>query len=1486
SNYKLPDEVTTTFDITAANPTLISAPIANSLTYNATAQNLVAEGNATGGKMMYSTDGTSWTEAVPQGTDAKSYTVYYKIAGDANHNSTEKSEPINVAISPKTIDVVWGVTNFNYDELPHTPTATLSGVETVDNSYVSLSVAGSGTNVGTYTATATLQGAKADNYQLSLATSTTSFSIGKSAPTVTSPTAATSLVYNGANQALLATAGSTLGGTMKYSIDGTNWTTEVPQAKVAQEYTIYYKVEGDANHTDVATKTLKAVIEKKLLTIDWGTKTFEYDGNPHKPVPTISGVEEDDQVEVTANGEKTDVGTYPTKATLSGSAAANYKLASGADQATFDITKATITVSAPTAEILTYNGGEQNLVTAATTSAGTVEYSINNGTSWSKTIPTATNAGLYSVYYRVNGGNNYNDIAPSGPVEVSIAQKELTLTWGSTTTFTYDGSPKKPTLEFAGNIGTDDVTVTVSGEQTNIGNYTAKAIIEGSASANYKLPTDITLDFSILQTAPTVTAPVANKLTYNGTNQNLVTSGSCSTGTIYYSTNGIDGWSETIPQGMNAGSDYKVYYKVESTDDNYEGVEPSGPISISIAKKTIGIEWSNTSFVYDGNPHMPTAIATGKEGIDNVTVIVIGEETESGSDYVATAVSIEGTDVANYEMPTNGLTTTFSIGRKPITKPVIDLSQSFVYTGTEQTFSIPGPSDAAGYTITGNKETNAGSYTATIKLGDNFSWSDGSTDDIMQEWSITRAEVTLPSAVISTFTYDGTVKALEVSENDLYTIDSENATATNAGTYNRVISLNDKANYVWTDGTDASKTITFTINKAKVDLPTAPTTNFIFDGTEKIFTVNPNANYIVDPANASATTIGSYPRTITLNDEDNYEWIDGTIAPKTIEFKIGTGTIDEPTIQLEYTYTGSTIVFLTGTEYDIINGEGKDAGTYSLKVTPQNGFTWEGGSVETKTYEVVILPAKIDKPTFVQTEYTWNGNEYNFNVPLNECYTISGETKATEIADYPVSITLLPNYIWSDGSSDAINETFKIKHIVINVPAADETEFTYDGNEKTYTLPDNDAYVIANNVQTDAGTYTVSVSFKDEAHYIWNDNTNDIKTYVFNIAKVTIPIPVAPQTTFIYDGQEKMFEIPEGAGYVVDSKNATGVDIMSYDRIISLKDKKNTLWSDGTSDDKVITFVIGDGTIELPIAGEFTYTGEPIILIPEKVEYKVEDGVQTDAGTYDVKLTPTKGFKWTDGTTVAKVVVVTINPAKVDKPNVESISFPYDGETHGIKIAENIAYSISGDTEAIKPGKYIVTVTLNNNYIWSDNTNATLTYTFVIEGNDEPEDPETNRLDASLIKLMWNDVLVVDNSDNRFISYQWYRNGSIIEGANEQFYCEKGGVNGSYEVIVIGADGKEYIIGPAVFMQESTAFNVTVNPNPIRTGEAFSIVVDGLSETEMHNAVVRIYTISSAVVFSSDKVEHINQIILSSRGAHVVSVVSGNKKGTVKIIVE
>ena len=75
------------FTIDKATPSITTAPTAKTgLKYMDYAQPLVTAGRATGGEMQYSLNSTDWSNDIPTGTDAKSYTVYYKVVGDENHN--------------------------------------------------------------------------------------------------------------------------------------------------------------------------------------------------------------------------------------------------------------------------------------------------------------------------------------------------------------------------------------------------------------------------------------------------------------------------------------------------------------------------------------------------------------------------------------------------------------------------------------------------------------------------------------------------------------------------------------------------------------------------------------------------------------------------------------------------------------------------------------------------------------------------------------------------------------------------------------------------------------------------------------------------------------------------------------------------------------------------------------------------------------------------------------------------------------------------------------------------------------------------------------------------------------------------------------------------------------------------------------------------------------------------------------------------------
>ena len=96
----------------------------------------------------------------------------------------------------------------------------------------------------------------------------------KTSATVTAPTTKT-LTYNGTAQELV-NAGTATGGELQYSLDGTNYSTTIPTATNAGNYTIYYKVVGDAAHNDVAAATLTVTIAKAALTVTAEDKTVNY----------------------------------------------------------------------------------------------------------------------------------------------------------------------------------------------------------------------------------------------------------------------------------------------------------------------------------------------------------------------------------------------------------------------------------------------------------------------------------------------------------------------------------------------------------------------------------------------------------------------------------------------------------------------------------------------------------------------------------------------------------------------------------------------------------------------------------------------------------------------------------------------------------------------------------------------------------------------------------------------------------------------------------------------------------------------------------------------------------------------------------------------------------------------------------------------------------------------------------------------------------
>lgn len=143
----------------------------------------------------------------------------------------------------------------------------------------------------------------------------------------------------------------------------------------------------------------------------------------------------------------------------------------------------------PAASDLTYNGTAQALVTAGSTQL--FQYSTD-GTNWASSIPTATDAGTYTVMWRIANGNTVYD---SGSVDCEIKPAALTVTAQDASKVEGEQDPAL-TYTASGLCGSDSLTgdlARAAGETP--GTY---AITQGTlaAGSNYSM-TFTGADFTI-----------------------------------------------------------------------------------------------------------------------------------------------------------------------------------------------------------------------------------------------------------------------------------------------------------------------------------------------------------------------------------------------------------------------------------------------------------------------------------------------------------------------------------------------------------------------------------------------------------------------------------------------------------------------------------------------------------------------------------------------------------------------------------------------------------------------------------------------------------------------------------------------------------------------------------------------------------------------------------------------------------------------------
>lgn len=86
-----------------------------------------------------------------------------------------------------------------------------------------------------------------------------------------------------------------------------------------------------------------------------------------------------------------------------------------------------------------------------------------------------------------------------------------------------------------------------------------------------------------------------------------------------------------------------------------------------------------------------------------------------------------------------------------------------------------------------------------------------------------------------------------------------------------------------------------------------------------------------------------------------------------------------------------------------------------------------------------------------------------------------------------------------------------------------------------------------------------------------------------------------------------------------------------------------------------------------------------------------------------------------------------------------------------------------------------------------------------------------------IVYRKWNDLLFVDNGNEEYVSYQWYKNHTAIDGATRQYLYTQGvvleGDGNIYHAVATRADGSQVVSCEGLF--EEFSASAPLNPGKV-----------------------------------------------------------------------
>ena len=685
--------------------------------------------------------------------------------------------------------------------------------------------------------------------------------------------------------------------------------------------------------------------------------------------------------------------------------------------------------------------------------------------------------------------------------------------------------------------------MTVSGEQTEVGTYTATAT--ELSDSNYKLPTQNTVTFEIVKAhrkAPT--SVTATGTTYKGGTDGRLNDVDSS---MEYRKDGENEWHSISGDAVEGLSTGKYYVRYKDCQNYYASPEKEvyvangQEIKVKVPASQVGytLSVSNTVVDYNESSTLTFALNKGYSKTTDFAVKVNGETVQlnNNNQYTIkniqkdTNITVEG--VADITAPDTEIkvsnktwksilnTITFGLFFKETQKAEITatdegsgVNKYYYYvdkSGSEESLTekqLQAVNWKEGESVTFSEDSNYVIYAKVTDKAGNIKYV--STDGIVIDTIAPQV-----SGVENNQTYTKT-QTFTVTDNNLDTVKVDDKVVTSytlvpkKGTY--TIEVTDKS---------GNKTTlnNITVNWEKVKKPTVESK--VYTGQTLTANISENGLYTVKENNGGID-VNEYDVQLTLKDPTNYRWEDGTVDT-TVKFNItqATPVVTKPTTKT-LTYNGS--------EQELVNAASTNGGTVKYSLDNKNWSTSIPTGKDAKEYTVYYkvegnknfkdvdvqeITNKINPRTIDlnwNKELTYNGKEQLPTATVNnladgdKCeITVDGD-KHKNVGTYEAKATKVSNPNYKLPENVTTSYTIKPKDITVTITpnggtygekitgATAKLNDVENGNHPevtlTYTGTGYDGTKVnGTEVPSHAGKYTVTASIDDKNYNLTGTNT-------------------------------------------------------------------------------------------------------------------------------------------------------------------------------------------------------------------------------------------------------------------------------------------------------------------------------------------------------------------------------------------------------------